>query len=349
MATKRNDIALSFDRAEYYTLQEASEYLNRKNGIDNITPKKLLKHIASYDVNIYIHFRMDNLKEQEKLFFEFDFYDSNIFETDENIYQYDSQDSYLSDKLAICDKVNKNISNKLKDDLYMGFILFLMDKRTIQNMALSIKQKNDEVLFCFDGFIYRDNLNDNPESPKQLKEWAVTVNDKEYYIYDVANLGIKILSKKKAILDDFKAKIPFPCDFYTFDEWDIVIVNLKITIDDLIILHKDLELLEKKIIENAPIPEKEYLKVSDVSYLVSRKGVSPRKLQAKLIANAHAQHLWAKDHDKKIRVGEMCETLKAYLAETEYSDQLPEKAENLKDWLNNIPPHAKEAGRPSEQ
>ena len=49
MATKRNDIALSFDRAEYYTLQEASEYLNRKNGIDNITPKKLLKHIASYD------------------------------------------------------------------------------------------------------------------------------------------------------------------------------------------------------------------------------------------------------------------------------------------------------------
>ena len=43
MATKKNDIALSFDKAEYYTLQEASEYLNRKHDIDNITPKKLLK------------------------------------------------------------------------------------------------------------------------------------------------------------------------------------------------------------------------------------------------------------------------------------------------------------------
>lgn len=257
MGTKKNDIALSFDKAEYYTLQEASEYLNRKHGIDNITPKRLLKHIASYDINTYVHFRMDNLKEHEKLFFEFDFYNSNIFETDENIYQYDSQDSYLSDKVAICDKVNKYISDKLKDDLYMGFILFLIDERTIQNMALSTKQKNDEVLFCFDGFIYRDNLNDNPESPKQLKEWAVTVDDKEYYIYDVANLSIKILSKEKAILDDFKSKIPFPCDFYTFDEWDIVIVILNITIDDLIILHKDLEILENQILENAPIPPKE--------------------------------------------------------------------------------------------
>jgi hypothetical protein len=38
-----NDIALIFDTAEYYSLQEACDYLNRKHKTNNITPKKLLK------------------------------------------------------------------------------------------------------------------------------------------------------------------------------------------------------------------------------------------------------------------------------------------------------------------
>ena len=61
MATKENNIALSFDKAEYYTLQEASEYLNRKHGIDNITPRKLLKHIVSYDTPCFIYGKGFNL------------------------------------------------------------------------------------------------------------------------------------------------------------------------------------------------------------------------------------------------------------------------------------------------
>lgn len=51
MATNSNDIALSFEKSEYYSLDEACEYLNRKNGINNITPRKLLKQIAFREIN----------------------------------------------------------------------------------------------------------------------------------------------------------------------------------------------------------------------------------------------------------------------------------------------------------
>mgnify|MGYP003643770152 CR=1 FL=1 len=52
-----NDIALSFDTAEYYNLQEACDYLNRKFKTDNITPKKLLKRIYEFDLDTYIYGR----------------------------------------------------------------------------------------------------------------------------------------------------------------------------------------------------------------------------------------------------------------------------------------------------
>ncbi len=51
------DIALSFDTAEYYSLQEACDYLNRKFETDNITPKKLLKRIYEFDLDTYIYGR----------------------------------------------------------------------------------------------------------------------------------------------------------------------------------------------------------------------------------------------------------------------------------------------------
>ena len=47
-------IALSFDTAEYYSLKEASEYLNIKHNIVSIAPNKLLKRIYEFDLNIYV-------------------------------------------------------------------------------------------------------------------------------------------------------------------------------------------------------------------------------------------------------------------------------------------------------
>ena len=52
-----NDIALSFDTAEYYNLQEACDYLNRKFKTDNITPKKLLKRVYEFDLDAYVYGR----------------------------------------------------------------------------------------------------------------------------------------------------------------------------------------------------------------------------------------------------------------------------------------------------
>lgn len=51
----KNEIALSFEQTEYYTLQEACDYLNMKHGITNITVKKLFPKILKYQTRMYFY------------------------------------------------------------------------------------------------------------------------------------------------------------------------------------------------------------------------------------------------------------------------------------------------------
>ena len=78
-------MALSFDTAEYYSLQEASEYLNRKYKTENITPKKLLKIISSGNIDAFIHFRIDSFS-SNLLRVHIENYESNVFPKDKDVY-----------------------------------------------------------------------------------------------------------------------------------------------------------------------------------------------------------------------------------------------------------------------
>ena len=348
MATKENNIALSFDKAEYYTLQEASEYLNRKHGIDNITPRKLLKHIVSYDTPCFIYGKGFNffgeyeieLTEQKKQELE--------SLSDEEINEYYE---YLLKWLDLHTSVNFDNLN----DGGGGFICIDVCAERILTDGFCLSD-NACVIDLVPLFAIADYNVD-----KEYHYLAPISKEVIFDFHGVKNFKITYLKiiersyEKEIELTQNYLKNNIHLEFVGIGEnasmlhreSDCNELIFKIKQENLVIFDKDLNKLEKQIIENAPIPKKENHKNNSVNAMLGRQGISPKKAQAKLIANAHAQHLWAKDHDKQIRISEMCENVWAYMIETDYKDQLPEKRENLKDWLINTPPHASNKGRPS--
>ena len=335
MNVSKNEIALNFDTAEYYSLQEASEYLNRKHKIENITPRKLLKQISSRKINTFIHFRMDNLS-SDLFRIQIDAYDSNIFS--QNKLDYNSHEADLKSLIEITYKLEEFVSNSLLDDLYMGFVLFKIDEQTLFNMSLSSKPEDRTAILLFKGFIYNSNPDEDPSKSSQLLQWDINLDNKSYHFIEVNTLSFVINSTKDDDLKELQEKIPFPCLFEKRDGYSFV--NPKIQIKDLIILHKDLIKLEEKIVGNKPIGEPLQFE--------TRKGVSQKKILAKKLAEHLAIELWRIDSkDRKIKIGEMCEIVWAKLTEFGLGKELPEYAKNLKPWIKDVAPkYASEAGRP---
>lgn len=323
----KNDISLSFEKAEYYTLQEACDYLNLKNNINNLTAKKLLKQICKYNINTYIHFRMDYL-DDERLSLDLDFNGKNI----ENM-----------DILTIYERLSKNIELRLIDELYMGYCLFLVNNMTIENMSLSNSNNCKVRMFGFDGFLTKDNLNENPNKPEILSKWSVEVDGHKYCAEEIFNIGFKLTSNRDDVLRDFLRKFPYTCSFDKRSD-DLVFVEFDIDINDLIILDKDLMELEEKIVNNAPVPIKTNIEIKP------RRGVSMQKLQAKEQAKIIAKALWGIDKDKKIRIKEMAGIVYSELHGNGYERQLPNNPDSLQDWIKDIaPPHATIGGRPKNE
>lgn len=326
----KNDISLSFEKAEYYTLQEACDYLNLKNNINNLTAKKLLKQICKYNINTYIHFRMDYLYD-ERLDIDLYFSGANI------------KDNEKIDISLIYDRLEKNIKLRLIDDLYVGYFLFLVNNMTIENMSLS-NQNNCKVrMFGFDGFLTKDNLNENPNKPEILKKWGVDIDNHKYFAEEIVYICLKLNSNSDDTLQDFLSKFPYPC-YFDKRSSDLVFIEFDIDVNDLIILDKDLMELEEKIINNAPIPAKTNTEIKP------RKGVSIQKLQAKEQAKILARALWNNDKDKKIRIKEMAVMVYLELYNNGYERQLPNNKESLQDWIREIAPdYATAGGRPANE
>ena len=75
--------------------------------------------------------------------------------------------------------------------------------------------------------------------------------------------------------------------------------------------------------------------------------INKRKAEAKAWALDYACNAWAKDAAKKIRIGEMAESLWTAMVDAGLSDALPDKAAGLSDWVRAIAPdYAKRGGRP---
>lgn len=329
-----NNIALSFDTAEYYNLQEACEYLNRKHKTDNITPKKLLKKMSSRNINAFIHFRMDNLS-NKPLRVQIDAYDSNIFPVDRSIYNLPEKD--LKPIVDTLNKLEKFVSNRIIDDLYMGSFLFRVSKETLSNMALSNDPNDKILLFGFEGFIQRPNYDDDPSKPRQLADWQVTVKDKSYHLIEIGYLSFVIDSTDDKDLAEFAEKAPFSCSFNKRADFSFPEFNIKLS--DIIILHNDLLRLEQETLNNNPIEDK--------SKFEARRGVSHKKILAKEIAKHIAEEQWLQDTENKIKVGEMCDIVWSKLIDSGLAKALPEHRENIKPWIKEVTPaYASEAGRP---
>lgn len=326
----KHDISLSFEKAEYYTLQEACDYLNLKHSINNLTAKKLLKQICKYNINTYVHFRMDYLYD-ERLDIDLDFGGANI------------KDNEKIDISLIYDRLAENIKLILLEDLYVGYFLFLVNNMTIENMSLSNNNNCKVRMFGFDGFLTKDNLNENPNKPEILSKWSVEVDGHKYCAEEIFNIGFKLTSNRDDVLQDFLSKFPYPCSFDKRSS-DLVFVEFDIDINDLIILDKDLMELEEKIVNNAPVPIKTNIEIKP------RRGVSIQKIQAKEQAKIIAKALWNNDKDKKIRIKEMAGIVYSELHGNGYERQLPNNPDSLQDWIKDIAPlHATIGGRPKNK
>lgn len=330
-----NEIALNFDTAEYYSFQEASEYLNKKYKTDNITPKKLLKQISSRNINTFIHFRMDNLS-NKPLRLKIESYESNIFPIDKSAHDIDKIG--IEPILETLNNLERIVSNSLIGSLYMGAVLFAISRETLSNMALNNSPKSVEFLFSFDGFIHKPNYDDNPYKPRELAEWQVALEDKEYNLIEIDHMSFIIDSIDDKDIREFEEKVPFPCSFEKRDTFTFL--NIHICLDDLLIMHKDLISLEEDISENKPF--------NDRKIFAPRKGVSNRKLLAKEFAKHIALEYWSQDNEKLIKIGEMCEIVWSELVNSGFVRELPDHTKSLKPWIKEIAPsYASEAGRPT--
>lgn len=304
------DIALSFDTAEYYSLQEACDYLNRKHKTHNITPKKLLKKISTRNIDTFIHFRMDNLS-NKPLRVQTGSYNSNIFSVDISVYNLSEEE--LRSTVDLIHRIEEFVSNKLIDDLYMGLFLFKVDEQTLSNMALSSNPNGETILFGFKGFIQIPYYDDDPSKPRQLKEWELCVEEKNYYLTEIGYFNFVIDSIDDKDLADFAKKVPFSCSFDK--RKDFTFPSFKIKQSDLIILHKDLLCFEREVLNNEHIEVK--------SKLEARKGISQKKLLAKALAKHIAVECWHQDTENKIKIGEMCEIVWSKLIDAGFDTEPP--------------------------
>lgn len=327
-----NDIALSFDTAKYYSLQEACDYLNRKYKTDNITPNKLLKQIYIRNINSFIHFRMNNLS-KNILRFQIDCYGSNIFT--ESIY--DLEKDELEPLVEKIERVESYVSNRFIDELFMGHILFKLDTSTLFNMSLNRDTDNTTPLLLIDGFVHSHNIDDDPAMSSKLREWSLGIDGKDYYFTDTGAISIVIDSIDDDDLAEFNNKVPFLCTFDKRDNFTFAELNIKIC--DLTILHQDLLTLEREMLNHEPIADENKIK--------ARKGVNHKKVLAKEFAKHIADERWQQDTENKIKVGEMCDIVWSKLIDSDLAKALPEHRENIKPWIKEVTPaYASEAGRP---
>lgn len=311
----KNEIALSFEQAEYYTLQEACDYLNMKHGTNNTKPKNLLKSMIKHDTDSYVYGRGFGVQcDFDTPFVNRDFYQNNkdlvISETQE----LEKDLSFHSCYYGLLFKLDKEVKRKL------------VFKKVTYGIDLI-----ESDLFC--GVLDIENTDKNPQYP----EFCYSFTNKSIR-YEILALYPRFCFEYEEI--DFNEILPKLKEIPT-DENELPL--LEISIDDVIILHKDLLILENNIINNSPASPREF-------QIKPRKGVSPQKILANEQAKIIAKALWNNDKEQKIKIKEMASLVYRELYDSEFKRQLPHNQDSLKDWIRDIaPPYATTGGRPKNE
>lgn len=342
-----NDIALSFDTAEYYSLQEACDYLNRKHKTDNIKPVKLLKKVIEHKVRLFIYgqgFNVDGdyvlesfLSRENKGF-------TNVSEAEKLEWR----------EYSI--KVNRVIDDMLSALINGEGAFFQIRNEAIKTLPLvhKINTENIGEGYLFDGLLPIDDLKANSNNldfinPYLLKQFNDSVGFTlahypkiEVYYDTEEELDVALTS---AIEKSSLKIIDYYCAHKEDNKLLIIEPYFEITLDDLIILDDDLVKLEQ-LIQGGDVIEDNQTNFSSIT--LGRKGLSKNKALAQHIARHIAEKEWQSDNAQEVRMSDMTNIVWAKLHKLGFNDELPDQAKSLKSWIKDIAPnYASEGGRPS--
>lgn len=316
----KNNIALIFERADYYTLQQACDYLCLKHDIDNVTPNKLFDNILKYETDIYFHGKGFGV-----------------------ITDFDTPPKNLDNEIEMQHKQTVKRMRNLLDTIVHdnnGLLLWvngeILERLRFSEYAVFYAE---DWVFC--GALHFDRLHDNPVLLEFLPNVDRSAINRVLAIYP--NFYKYSDETWEETFNKSSLKVHEYEIYYDDKGEEFAEVYCKIHRDDLLILHKDLLELENNIIKNNPVPQKQL-------EIKPKKGVSIHKLQAKEQAKIIAKALWNNDRDNKIKIAEMARLVYSELHDNGFNRQLPQNQESLQDWIRDIAPtYATIGGRPRNE
>lgn len=333
-------LSLNIERADYYSLDDACSYLSLKHKVTNITARKLLKKIISYQIPVYIYARGFNIIGD---------FETNIPEVkDEEI-----EDVVVRETLT--NKVTHQTEEYLSALCESGYMFLQLDPSVIELMPLNSNVRTNidtEESFLFIGAL---NILDLYKNSRTL-DYLQTYIEKHfgYYVNKVLALYPRAdyidKNSKEDALDELNRIRPRTINQFEDFDADRGELYFDIAPDDLIILHRDLSELEEKLVNDvAPNTGRDTaIPIAKLQKSLPRKGVGVRKLEAKRAAWLLAQALWEDEpQNEKTRIADMAFKVYAIMNTSDLKDQLPNHAISLKEWIaDNAPKKARQGGRP---
>ena len=325
------DLSINVEQSEYYTLQEACNYLNIKHNINNFTQKKLLRKIIKYKTPNYVFARGFEL--------------TGDFETNILLQKRDDEQQALY--IDVINKVADMLSAVCLDGILLQLHENILINLPFQEAINTENGVAESELFV--GALPLFTLESNSRTLDYLKVYF----DKFYVTKVLALYPRFALAIDEEVDEDQLQTVseirPRVSNWYSFNGPDnSVELYFNIKAEDLIVLHRDLINLESNIIEDTPPPTNETKNILKDSGLKQRQGVSSAKILAKELAKHIATEHWKRDNKNQIRISEMCEVVWSKLIESHFEEELPNQPQSLKPWIaDRAPSYAREAGRPT--
>lgn len=334
-----------YQDADYYSLTEAAEYLNKKYNKYLFAESTLLKQLLAYKIPTHVYsfglttfgsefvFKNDLLPTRGKIECAYD-KDSIVADLGEFL-RVEGSKTGLFLELRHQDLVQIYMQKQVITHAFQDVIPF----EYITN-ATNLREVIDEMWRATVSYYV------NKEPPSLIQERI----DKTKELFDNFVSVEEILNTKD--MQDFLYKEQYLNVKPQIVEVDKNIGHLKdfcffkIITEDVFILRKNLVLLEKYLIgEEVYIQSQKTL----AETIKSPKGKSKDKEMAQFAAKTLAGYFWKNDLKQDIRIKEMSIMVYAELNQTNHSDELPDRPESIKDWIKDIAPnYAREAGRPKE-
>ncbi|WP_244948550.1 hypothetical protein [Acinetobacter tandoii] len=322
-----------YEDADYYSLHEASEYLNKKYNKFVFSNTSLLKQIISFNIPIHIYSYGLTAKA------DFSLIDGKRDSRKPKWNKWLStfcMTTGLWLKLSKLDAIQLLMQNQIIANEFDDAVPFVYSNR-----AKNIKETVNYILKQEATFLNRDDLRE---------EIKIKILENKEFLTSFMDLH-RIYLLKNTTDDPFVLHSPKPqsATLQCKELLEDSIYYSEIKIEDITLLKSNLMLLEKYIIGEEVFSSSAIDDFLSIPKHRHPKGKSRAKEHAQLAARAIASHLWRNDKEQQIKIGAMCQHVWNTLYETEHMQQLPDMPISLKDWIKDIAPeYAREAGRPKE-